>query len=314
MAKGDYEPSAPLIDEERLSSNTTYEGERWSQNESLESSSSRYATSSSRPESAAYQSYHARNIILSTSETDALSLKSCTPGPELSQMSNTSPSLECKIGHPEGCKDGRSTNAVDTSLSSSTDLKHKKSAHVPDLGLDKSRPGSPPVQGSEGMNLDHESNLPNFDHPPVMKSTNCRPARSTEDTEFLTSSSGAKLFQLMDVRSDRQDLSYMEKIIFPRGQIFSFCKELDAESTRESREGELSITFEKLDRSCLHVFGFYGSKALLLKCFRCCNTIAPVDQVYSKMQDDSLFPGLYAVLAKDKKTLLSSIGTMGGLF
>ncbi|KAL2635729.1 hypothetical protein R1flu_007208 [Riccia fluitans] len=302
-AKGDYEPSAPLIDEEWSSSNTTYEGERWSQDESLESSSSRYATSSSRPESAAYQSYHARNIILSMSETDALSLKSCTPGPELSQMSNTSPSLESEIGHPEGCKDGRSRNAVDALLSSSTELKHRKSSHVPDLGLDKSRPGSPLVQGSKGMNLDHESNLQNFDHPPVMESTNCRPARSTEDTEFLTSSSGAKLFQLMDVRSDRQDLRYVEKIILPRGQIFSFCKELDAESTRESQEGELSITFEKLDRSCLHVVGFYGNKDRLVKCFRCCNTIAPDDQVYSKMQDDSLFPGLYAVLAKDKKTL-----------
>ncbi|KAL2635736.1 hypothetical protein R1flu_007215 [Riccia fluitans] len=303
MANGDYEPSAPLIDEEWPSSNTTYEGERWSQDESLESSSSRYATSSSRPESAASQSYHATNLILSTSETDALSLKSCTPGPELSQMSNTSPSLESEIGHPEGCKDGRSRSSIDASLSSSNDLEHRKSAHVPDLGLDKSRPGTPPVQGSEGMNMDHESNLQNFDHPPVMESTNCRPARSTEDTEFLTSSSGAKLFQLMDIRSDRQDLSYVEKIILPRGQIFSFCKELDAESTRESREGELSITFEKLDRSCLHVVGFYGSKDLLLKCFRCCNTIAPDDQVYSKMQDDSLFPGLYTLLAKDKKTL-----------
>ncbi|KAL3686196.1 hypothetical protein R1sor_004218 [Riccia sorocarpa] len=164
---------------------------------------------------------------------------------------------------------------------------------------------------TKGMLMHHGACLP-----PVMESPGGRPSRSGYDTDVLTSSSGAKLFRLIDIKPEKQDGSSLAKITLPRGQIISFCQALDAESTKESPEGTLAICFKELDRTRLNVIGFYGSKVLLLECFSCCNTIAADidDPVYGTMHDDVLLPGLYALLSMDKRTLFVFYWHQGQVF
>ncbi|KAL3686193.1 hypothetical protein R1sor_004215 [Riccia sorocarpa] len=317
LTSGLYQPSVPLMDEVRPTNGSLIPpyagGERWGQNGIFGSfpSPNRFATSLELGLGfAAWQSSHVTSgeFGLPTPGGGDLDLSSCNPRSSQTLL----PSVFGFGRGTGGIGDEKEKwtvpwNPVDPVRTTSYESVQQASASLADLALsdlDKLRPGtSSDHHEAEGMIMNHEPKLQHPDESPVAQSPTYRPPRSSGDTEFLTSSSGAKLFQLMDIREDRQDLSFVEKIILPRGQIVSFCQVLDAESAKESRGGELSLSFEKLDSCSLNVVGFYGSKDLLVECLRSYNTIALDDPVYAKMQDDSLFPGLYALLALPERTL-----------
>ncbi|KAL3686191.1 hypothetical protein R1sor_004213 [Riccia sorocarpa] len=320
MSRGRYQPIVPLLDGVQPTS-CSYTpqfagGKGWSQNELYGSfpPPNGFATSLEPGlQSAACGSAHATLSVfgLPTSEGGDLDLNSNNPGSGQTLLPSAG-----FVGGSGGLCDEKENctqawNPVGPVRTTSYESVQKASAGFADLALcdlDQLRPStSSDHHEAEGMIMNHEQKLQHSDESPVAQSPTYRPPRSSGDTEFLTSSSGAKLFQLMDIREDRQDWSFVEKIILPRGQIVSFCQALDAQSAKESRGGELSVSFERLDNCSLNVVGFYGSKDLLVECFRSYNTIGLDDPVYAKMHDDSLYPGLHALLALPERTLYQTL-------
>lgn len=110
-----------------------------------------------------------------------------------------------------------------------------------------------------------------------------------------------RLFNLMHIRSDKQDLSFVEKVMLHQADIFDLCNQIVPGSARllqhENQQfDQQSINFDLLKRFSVHPVGFYGNKTAMMEIFGGCGI---VDDVTLKlMREDKLLPGLYGALGE----------------
>ena len=100
-----------------------------------------------------------------------------------------------------------------------------------------------------------------------------------------------KLFKLMQIENDNQDLSFVEKVILSRDEIFRLCSNITPKSVMTS-DGKRSIDFKSLNATALKVVGFFGDKDIMRGILR--NQIfEDENEVWMQIQNDTLAPGLY---------------------
>ncbi|CAM6093207.1 unnamed protein product [Calypogeia fissa] len=103
-----------------------------------------------------------------------------------------------------------------------------------------------------------------------------------------------RIFKLMQIQNDSQDLSFVEKVILSPDEVFRLCNSMAAGSAK-APEGRANIDFGSLNSKSMKVVGYFGSKEIMREVFQ---KIKLTDQrdVWAQMQNDSLAPGLYAWL------------------
>ncbi|KAI5058757.1 hypothetical protein GOP47_0026927 [Adiantum capillus-veneris] len=109
-------------------------------------------------------------------------------------------------------------------------------------------------------------------------------------------------FQLMDIVSDKQDLSFVEKVQVLEAEILKLCNTLAPASSKGKDNVIVSMDFDALNLQEASVIGFYGDKTFLTKIFKEKN-LAPSSLLIS-MQSNCLRSGLYACVDADSKLYL----------
>ncbi|CAM6087744.1 unnamed protein product [Calypogeia fissa] len=103
-----------------------------------------------------------------------------------------------------------------------------------------------------------------------------------------------RIFKLMQIQNDSQDLSFVEKVILSPDEIFRLCNNITAGSAK-APEGKANIDFGSLNSKSMKVVGYFGSKEIMREVFQKTKLTEQGD-VWAQMQNDSLAPGLYAWL------------------
>jgi hypothetical protein len=108
----------------------------------------------------------------------------------------------------------------------------------------------------------------------------------------VSNSSG--IFKVMCLVSDRQELSFVEKVQLPQDQILLLCNELVPKSAGATgtQFAQMRINFNALNQRCLPVVGFYGNKQMMAEAFR--------KQGFLREEGvlDELEPGLYTLVGE----------------
>ncbi|MCO5596634.1 hypothetical protein L7F22_050701 [Adiantum nelumboides] len=100
-------------------------------------------------------------------------------------------------------------------------------------------------------------------------------------------------FQLMEIVSDKQDLSFVQKVQVSEAHIAKLCNLVVPCSAKEDKDGRIThLDFNALNTQSAHVVGFYGEKAIIAKIFRK-EGLAPLDFL-NRMEANLLTSGLYA--------------------
>lgn len=112
-----------------------------------------------------------------------------------------------------------------------------------------------------------------------------------------------RLYNLMHIVSDKQDLSFVEKVVLPKEEIFSLCNKLVRNSARVAgHDRQDLIDFESLNSSALRTVGFYGHKDVIVEIF---SRVGIVDRdIIRSMRDGTLQPGLHAAVHEHTLYLL----------
>jgi hypothetical protein len=108
-----------------------------------------------------------------------------------------------------------------------------------------------------------------------------------------------RLYNLMRITSDKQDLSYVDKVVLPREEIFDLCNKLVPNSVRtgSARDRQQQINFDSLNLSSLPTIGFYGHKGVMLQIF---STVGILNNdTIQSMREEKLQPGLHGVVHDD---------------
>ncbi|EFJ31667.1 hypothetical protein SELMODRAFT_408444 [Selaginella moellendorffii] len=101
------------------------------------------------------------------------------------------------------------------------------------------------------------------------------------------------LFSLIEVKSDKQELSFVEKVLLSESQIFELFNKLAPGSVRvEDQRWFLDTGL--LEAVSLETVGFYGSKGLMVDIFA--REKAFVEEDIAKLRSDQLPAGLYGAL------------------
>ncbi|MCO5591628.1 hypothetical protein L7F22_045617 [Adiantum nelumboides] len=109
-------------------------------------------------------------------------------------------------------------------------------------------------------------------------------------------------FHLMDVVSDKQDLSFVEKVQVLEAEILKLCNTL-APASAKGKDGVIaSINFDALNSQSASVIGFYGDKQFLTRIVQEKN-LAPPSLVHD-MHSNCLRSGLYGCLNGDGRLYL----------
>eukprot|EP01018_Ginkgo_biloba_P007841 Gb_06198 [translate_table: standard] len=106
------------------------------------------------------------------------------------------------------------------------------------------------------------------------------------------------LFQVMRIVSDKQDMSFVEKVHIPEDQILSLCNRIvpnAAETVCHSQQ--IRIDFTALDKQSLQAIGFYGDKQMMARIFKDMGIID--DSILTQMEEERFEPGLYVGLLKE---------------
>ncbi|MCO5576993.1 hypothetical protein L7F22_030814 [Adiantum nelumboides] len=109
-------------------------------------------------------------------------------------------------------------------------------------------------------------------------------------------------FHLMDVVSDKQDLSFVEKVQVLEAEILKLCITLAPACAKGKDAFIASIDFEALNSQSASIIGFYGDKQFLTKIIQEKN-LAPSSLVRG-MYSNCLRSGLYACVNGDGKLYL----------
>lgn len=112
-----------------------------------------------------------------------------------------------------------------------------------------------------------------------------------------------RLYNLMRIISDKQDLSFVEKVVLPKEEIVSLCNRLVRNSARVAGHDRLDlIDFQSLNSSALRTVGFYGHKDVIVEIF---SRIGILDRdTIGRMRDRTLQPGLHAAVHEHTLYLL----------
>lgn len=159
-----------------------------------------------------------------------------------------------------------------------------------DYGRDK-----PPSEGNQGiytlnscpMDIDSDG----FDH-------NAHPLPSRQEVQWtagnVDSLARNRLFSLLQIKLDKQDLSFVEKVTLLQGEIYGLCKHVLPNSVRHQGREKYLIEFAKLNNSSLRVVGFYGDKNVMTDIFRTHHIVEA--STLRLMEKGEFEPGLYASL------------------
>ncbi|CAM6075307.1 unnamed protein product [Sphagnum tenellum] len=112
-----------------------------------------------------------------------------------------------------------------------------------------------------------------------------------------------RLYNLMRIISDKQDLSFVEKVVLPIEEIVSLCNRLIRNSARVAgHDRQDLIDFESLNSSALRTVGFSGHKDVIVEIF---SRIGILDRdTIGRMRDRTLQPGLHAAVHEHTLYLL----------
>ncbi|GLJ12791.1 hypothetical protein SUGI_0197900 [Cryptomeria japonica] len=103
------------------------------------------------------------------------------------------------------------------------------------------------------------------------------------------------LFQVMRIVSDKQELSFVEKVHIPEDQIFHLCNQIVPNAAVKCPD--IKIDFNSLNDISLPTIGFYGNKQMMARILK---DMRVVDNATLKlMQEGNLEPGLYVSLLKE---------------
>jgi len=111
----------------------------------------------------------------------------------------------------------------------------------------------------------------------------------------IASTSGSNIptvFKVMCVASDKQEVSFVEKVQLPQDQILLLCNELVPNSavTTGAQFTQMHVNFNALNQRCLPVVAFYGNKQMMAESFKKQGLLGQEEVL------DQLEPGLYAIV------------------
>lgn len=101
------------------------------------------------------------------------------------------------------------------------------------------------------------------------------------------------LFELLRVKADKLDLSFVEKVITSPEGILRLCNTVSPGSA-VSKEGGIVVDFDALNKVSFAIIGFYGSKKVVLSMLERLDLLA--ESLKQTAMEDDLQPGLYGIL------------------
>ncbi|CAK9229490.1 unnamed protein product [Sphagnum troendelagicum] len=158
-------------------------------------------------------------------------------------------------------------------------------------------------EGWQSYHDEHEQSLRNAAADVAMGSANA----GEEDVVIADPEAGGvhdtRLYNLMRIISDKQDLSFVEKVVLPKEEIVSLCNRLIRNSARVAgHDRQDLIDFESLNSSALRTVGFSGHKDVIVEIF---SRIGILDRdAIGRMRDRTLQPGLHAAVHEHTLYLL----------
>lgn len=116
-----------------------------------------------------------------------------------------------------------------------------------------------------------------------------------DGSNMSTKTDTRRLYILMQIKSDKQDLSFVEKVMLPQADIFDLCNRIVPNSAKLlGHENQQFLNFDLLNSLSVNPIGFYGNKSVMLEVFSKYGIVG--EAPLTLMREEKLLPGLYGIL------------------
>ncbi|GLJ12793.1 hypothetical protein SUGI_0197940 [Cryptomeria japonica] len=120
-------------------------------------------------------------------------------------------------------------------------------------------------------------------------------AKFLNQTAVQASSNKFPLFQVMRIVSDKQELSFVEKVHIPEDEIFHLCNQFVPNAAAKC--SDIKIDFNSLNDISLPAIGIYGDKQIMAGILKDMKVVD--DPILKLMEEGSFEPGLYVSISQE---------------
>jgi hypothetical protein len=117
--------------------------------------------------------------------------------------------------------------------------------------------------------------------------------------QFTSKNSEGPLFQIMKIVSDKQELSFVDKVFLPEEQILGLCNRILPNAADNQypdiridfKSNQSDIRIKSLNQVSLPIIGFYGDKRTMGRILKEMGVVD--DSIHKQMEEEKFEPGLY---------------------